>query len=59
MGRRLAHSTEWSPQRTIATAALADPMLIAAGGPDTFDGLRGANADGRAWRISRTLLLAD
>lgn len=59
MGRRLAHSTDWSPWRTVATAGLADPMLIAAGGPDTFDGLRGAHADGRAWRISRTLLLAD
>ncbi len=47
MGRRLAHSTGWSPRRTVATSGLADPVLVAAGGPDTFDGLRGARPDGR------------
>jgi hypothetical protein len=57
MGRRLAYSTNWSPRRTIASAALADPALIAAGGLDTFDGLRGAHADGRTWEITRTLFV--
>jgi hypothetical protein len=56
MGRRLACSTAWSPRRTIATASLADPALIAAGGLGTFDGLRGANGDGSTWEITRTIL---
>lgn len=58
MGRRLVHSTNWSPQRTVAGAALADPVLIAAGGVGTFDLLRGAHADGRTWEIAGTQLLA-
>jgi hypothetical protein len=57
LGRRLAYSTDWSARRTVATAALADSVLIAAGGPDTFDGLRGAYTDGGSWEISRTLLV--
>jgi hypothetical protein len=57
MGRRLAFSTTWSPQRTVATAGLADPVLIEAGGLDTFDGLRGAYSDGRTWEIVRTLVV--
>jgi hypothetical protein len=57
MGCRLAHSTSWSPRRTVATAALADPVVIAAAGPDTFDGLRGTYPDGQTWEISRTLIL--
>lgn len=56
MGRRLVYSTGWSPRRTVATAALADPALIAAGGVGTFDGLRGTHTDGRTWEITRTLL---
>jgi hypothetical protein len=56
MGRRLACSTSWSPRRRVASAARADPELIAARGLDTFDGLRGAHADGRAWAIIRSLL---
>ncbi|WP_245193358.1 hypothetical protein [Amycolatopsis alba] len=57
MGRRLVCSTEWSPQRTIATSGLAVPALIQAGGIGTFDGLRGAHADGGSWEIVRTLLV--
>jgi hypothetical protein len=55
MGRRLARSTSWSPRRTIATAGLADPALVEAGG--TFDGLRGAHAGGRRWEMVGTLLI--
>jgi hypothetical protein len=57
MGRRLVYSTSWSPQRTIATAGLATPTLVEAGGIGTFDGLRGAHADGRSWKIVGTLLI--
>ncbi|WAL68313.1 hypothetical protein ORV05_11275 [Amycolatopsis cynarae] len=57
MGRRLAFSTGWSPRRTVATAALAEPALIASAGVDTFDGLRGAHPDGRWWEFSRTVLV--
>ena len=59
MGRRLACSTGWAPGRTVATAGLADPALIAAGGVGTFDGLRGAYSDGTTWAIARTLLVTD
>lgn len=59
MGRRLACSGSWSPQRTVATADLADPALIAAGGVGTFDGLRGAHADGSTWEITRTVLITE
>ena len=59
MGRRLACSTGWAPGRTVATAGLADPALIAAGGIGTFDGLRGAFPDGSTWEIARTLLVTD
>jgi hypothetical protein len=59
MGRRLACSTGWAPGRTVATAGLADPALIAAGGIGTFDGLRGAFSDGSTWEIARTLLITD
>ncbi|HEY3506020.1 MAG TPA: hypothetical protein VGN37_24940 [Actinocatenispora sp.] len=54
MGRRLAASTDWSPARTVATAALADASLATAG---VFDGLRGATADGGTWRIRRGLFV--
>lgn len=54
MGHRLAHSTDWDPARTIATASLA-PTGMAAGdlaADATFDGLRGATADGGIWEIT-------
>jgi hypothetical protein len=57
MGLRLRQSTDWQPRRTVATGSLADDALIAEGGPDTFDGLCGASADGGTWEISRTLLI--
>jgi hypothetical protein len=41
----------------VATASLADPVIIAGGGIGTFDGLRGAHRDGSTWRITRTLLI--
>jgi len=59
MGRRLACSTGWAPGRTVATAGLADPALVAAGGIGTFDGLRGAFSDGSTWEIARTVLVTD
>ncbi|WP_190813320.1 type 1 periplasmic-binding domain-containing protein [Saccharopolyspora pogona] len=57
MGRRLVHSTDWNPARTIGTASLATEDLIALGGVGTFDGLRGATRDGGTWEVVRTILL--
>ncbi|MEV0699872.1 hypothetical protein AB0I53_18455 [Saccharopolyspora sp. NPDC050389] len=57
MGRRLVHSTDWDPARTIGTAALASDDLIAVGGVGTFDGLRGAARDGGTWEVIRTILV--
>ncbi|MEV0052932.1 hypothetical protein AB0H34_20795 [Saccharopolyspora shandongensis] len=57
MGRRLLHSTDWDPARTIGTAALASDELIAMGGVGTFDGLRGAARDGGTWEVVRTILV--
>lgn len=57
MGRRLVHSTDWDPARTIGTASLATDDLIALGGVGTFDGLRGATGDGGTWEVVRTILL--
>jgi hypothetical protein len=57
MGRRLVYSTTWDPHRTIATAGLADPVLIGAGGIGTFDSLRGAHTDGRTWEIAAAALV--
>jgi hypothetical protein len=57
MGRRLACSTSWTSRRTIATAGLAVPALVEAGGIGTFDGLRGAHADGRTWEMVGALLV--
>jgi hypothetical protein len=57
MGRRLAHSTDWDPARTIATAALESDDLIAVGGMGTFDGLRGATRDDGSWKVVRTAII--
>lgn len=57
MGRRLRHSTDWDPGRTIAFASLADIRLIELAGPDTFEGLRGALQYGGTWRIGGGLLV--
>jgi hypothetical protein len=57
MGRRLRHSTDWDPERTIAVSSLADVRLIEVAGLDTFEGLRGALPDGGTWRIRNGLLV--
>lgn len=49
MGRRLAQSTDWTPNRTIATSGLASEELAA---DSRFDGLRGATGDGGTWQIT-------
>ncbi|KAA5828292.1 hypothetical protein F1721_27985 [Saccharopolyspora hirsuta] len=51
LARRLRHSTEWEPSRTIAFAALQDSRLPALTGGEVLDGLRGATADGGTWEI--------
>ncbi|MBD0674174.1 ABC transporter substrate-binding protein [Streptomyces sp. CBMA156] len=51
LARRLRHSTDFDPARTVAFAALDDPRLPALAGPGTLDGLRGATADGGTWDI--------
>ncbi len=56
MGRRLRHSTDWDPGRTVAFSSLADIRLIEFADPDTFEGLRGALSDGGTWRIRGGLL---
>jgi hypothetical protein len=48
MGRRLAHSTDWSARRTVATSGLADPAVHA---DPAFAGLRGTHPDGRTWEV--------
>lgn len=57
MGRRLRHSTDWDPERTIAFSSLADVRLIELAGPDTFKGLQGALPGGGTWRIGNGLLI--
>ncbi|RSS49908.1 hypothetical protein, partial [Streptomyces sp. WAC06614] len=52
MGRRLRHSTDWDPYRTVAFASLYDPRLPALAGPGVLHGLRGATADGDTWEVS-------
>ncbi|MEU8827634.1 hypothetical protein [Streptomyces sp. NPDC048636] len=51
MSRRLRHSTDWDPGRTVAFASLRDSRLPAVAGPGTLHGLRGATADGGSWDI--------
>lgn len=57
MGRRLRHSTDWAPERTIAFSSLADIRLIEMAGSGVFKGLRGALPDGGTWRIGDGLLV--
>ncbi|MFI9051527.1 ABC transporter substrate-binding protein [Streptomyces sp. NPDC053427] len=52
LARRLRHSTDWDPARTVAFAALQDSRLPALTGPDTLHGLRGATAGGGTWEVS-------
>ncbi|GAA2399390.1 hypothetical protein GCM10010191_02950 [Actinomadura vinacea] len=51
LARRLRHSTDWDPARTVAFASLHDPRLAALAGADTLHGLRGATADGGTWLV--------
>ncbi|RNF87806.1 hypothetical protein EEJ42_41840 [Streptomyces botrytidirepellens] len=51
LARRLRHSTDWDPARTVAFAALRDSRLPALAGPDTLHGLRGATAEGGTWAV--------
>ncbi|MFD9220623.1 ABC transporter substrate-binding protein [Streptomyces sp. NPDC060064] len=51
LSRRLRHSTDWDPARTVAFASLADSRLPALAGPDTLHGLRGATAEGGTWEV--------
>ncbi|MCP2170181.1 type 1 periplasmic-binding domain-containing protein [Goodfellowiella coeruleoviolacea] len=51
LARRLRHSTDWEPARTVAFASLHDSRLPALAGPDTVHGLRGASADGGTWAV--------
>ncbi|MEU1804118.1 ABC transporter substrate-binding protein [Streptomyces sp. NPDC019937] len=53
LARRLRHSTDWDPARTVAFAALEDSRLPALTGPDTLHGLRGATAEGGTWEVRR------
>ncbi|WP_254886001.1 hypothetical protein [Streptomyces sp. NA02950] len=53
MSRRLRHSTDWDPARTVAFASLRDPRVPASAGPETLHGLRGATAEGGTWDIRR------
>ncbi|UQA92231.1 type 1 periplasmic-binding domain-containing protein [Streptomyces halobius] len=52
MSRRLRHSTDWDPARTVAFASLRQSALPALAGPETLHGLRGATPDGGTWAVS-------
>ncbi|MBB4700620.1 hypothetical protein [Sphaerisporangium siamense] len=51
LARRLRHSTDFDPARTVAFASLGDPCLTALAGPHSLHGLRGASADGGTWDV--------
>ncbi|MFF4694594.1 ABC transporter substrate-binding protein [Streptomyces chattanoogensis] len=52
LARRLRHSTDWEPSRTVAFAALQDSRLPALTGPETLHGLRGATSGGGTWEVN-------
>ncbi|MER6942853.1 Ada metal-binding domain-containing protein [Nonomuraea sp. NPDC000554] len=54
MSRRLRLSTAWDPARTFGFASVARAVALAP--PGTMEGVRGADPDGRAWRIGRNLI---
>ncbi|RBQ18901.1 hypothetical protein DP939_17025 [Spongiactinospora rosea] len=54
MSRRLRHSTAWRPERTFGFASAA--RGVAAAGPGTLLGLRGATAGGEVWEAGRNLV---
>ncbi|MEV0368766.1 hypothetical protein AB0I10_02850 [Streptomyces sp. NPDC050636] len=51
MSRRLRHSTDWDPARTVAFASLRQSALPALAGPETLHGLRGVTAEGGTWDV--------
>ncbi|MER5389829.1 hypothetical protein [Saccharopolyspora sp. NPDC002686] len=51
LARRLRHSTEWEPSRTVAFASLQDSRLPALADGYVLDGMRGATADGGTWVV--------
>lgn len=51
LARRLRHSTDWDPARTVAFASLRDARLPALAGRDVLHGLRGAAPDGGTWEV--------
>ncbi|QRK93609.1 hypothetical protein JQX30_17240 [Saccharopolyspora erythraea] len=57
-GRRLAAVGGWRPDRTVAFAGLADPLLPAAVGAAATDGMRGAASDGSGWMFADGRLIS-
>ncbi|MFB7469926.1 hypothetical protein [Kitasatospora sp. NPDC056184] len=51
MSRRLRHSTDWDPSRTVGFASTGSALALTLAGPGTLDGLRGATPDGRTWQV--------
>lgn len=54
MSGRLRQSTGWDPRRTFGFASAAG--ALAAAGPGTLAGMRGAAANGDTWHLGRHLL---
>jgi hypothetical protein len=57
MARRLRHSTDWDPKRTIAFSSLADIRLIEMASSGVLEGLHGALPDGGTWRLGSGMLV--
>ena len=55
MARRLRHSTDWAPERTIGLAPLGDPVSVALAGRGTVAGMRSVAPDGSVNRVSGDL----
>ncbi|MEU0335981.1 hypothetical protein [Streptomyces sp. NPDC006193] len=51
MTRRLLWSTPWSPERTLATAAIGDPRTLALVGLTHLNGLAGTTDHGTSWLV--------
>ena len=49
IGPRLAETTRWRADRTVAFPGLDDPRLVISTGRVAVTGLRGVTADGRTW----------
>ena len=57
MASRLLWSTAWTPEQTLATAAICDLPTLERVGMRLLDGLAGADADGNPWLVSSNALL--